>query len=297
MINANRLLQNLLEETLDVFRRAGFLAETIFYPEKKRSIDIVGVRDKQRIIAKITTDTIHLSYIELSDLKKASKAYEAFPIIISHLHKKKRLEPDIVVKKKGLNIVSVELLEDYLLKHEKPLVFETQGTYLVKINPTRFREKRLEKGYSIGQLARELGVSRKAVYDYEHGNSNVSIDIAIKIADILGENVFEPIDIFEDYSKEEYMDREPRDKLGEILMRLCQSKGIEFYSLFKTPIDYVLKHQKLSYSIVRHDENERNFDKKIQEAYRITRTMNTIELIIRDIRDLNNIKKYVLNNS
>ncbi len=289
-----RILEEILENTLSSLRKAGFIVESINYPEDKRSIDIVGLYGDSRIIIKVTLDASHVTDVEASDLKKASKAYNASPLIVSRRYRKRRLEPDVVYKRKGLSIVSEELLESFINRNEKPLVYEAQGTYLVRINPEKFRKRRLELGLSLGELAERIGVSRKAIYDYEHGKFSVSINTALKIAEIMGEDVFEPIDIFrcEDIRfREEFI---PGNKLEEFLQRISLLKGFKIYKLLRTPIDYILKkNMHRSLSIVYYGRDEANRRVKVLEAERIVRITRSKELLVKDISDLKELEEYI----
>ncbi len=281
-----------LDELLDILNRAGFVVETISYPEKHRAIDIVGVRGNDRILIKVVLDTKHLSTLEVNDLKKASKAYNASPIIVAEKHKKKELEPDIVVKRKGVYIVSKEFLENYIYSGEKPLVYKKQGYFLVKINPRKFRSKRLQLGYSLGELAEELGVSRKAVYDYEHGKISVSLETAIRIAEILGEDVFEPIDILKNREELEVPSDKPVNRFEKLLSNLCLNVNA-FYKLAKTPIDYILELGRESISIIYRGIDRNDFRIKVREAIRIARTIETREFIVRDEKDLYELRNFL----
>lgn len=287
-------LEELLEESLDILRRAGFIAETISYPENKRSIDIVSANDKYRLLVKITVNTRELSSIECIDLKKAAKAYSATPLIVSRLDDKQEMEDDVVIKKSGINTVTTTLLRNYLLSREKPLVFKERGAYLVKIDPKEFRRKRIKYNYSFGALALELGVSRRAVYGYERGTTAVTVDTAIKIAEILGEEVLKPIDILSYEASKGSVSDEPITRVEKALTRLCTSREeCEFYKLVKTPIDYVIRTEKSILSIVFKRESDREFKFKIREAMRIAQIIRSREYVIRDKKDIDTLQKLI----
>ncbi len=275
-----------LEEALNILKRAGFIADTISYPKNKRSIDVVGVRGDKKIVMKITIDTRNLSSMEYHDLRKASKAYSAAPIIVSEKDNREDIEEDVVVKRNGLNIIGIELLKNYLLSGEKPLVYKLRGSYLVRINPRKFHEKRLSYGYSLGELAEYLGVSRKAVYDYERGKISVSIETAIRIAETLGEDVFEPIDLLSIINEDFYSVEILENKVEEELYKFRLRENYEFFKLSKTPVDYVIKSRDSVVSIVYRGEKDRDFKTKVHEALRISRILQTKEYILRDLRDL-----------
>ena len=291
-------LEAYLEETLSIMKRAGFIVSIISYPEDKRSIDIVGARGSKKTLIKITMNTRDLSSVEYNDLKKAARAYDASPLIISEKTDYGLIEEDIVIKKKGLNIVSIELFKNYLLGKTEPLVYRLQGSYLVRINPVKFRKKREEElGYSLGELAEMIGVTRKAVYEYERGEIDVSIDTAIRIAEIMGEDVFEPIDLLEEKIDPNMVKHDrPRTSFEKTIYSLCDELPIEiceFYKLAKTPIDYVLKLSDNALSIICRD-NDEDFETKVSEGSRISSIFKVREYIVGKINDITNLKRELI---
>lgn len=288
-----KVLEEILDNILRNLKKAGFVVENINYPENKRSIDVIGLYNNSRIMIKVTVDATHISDIEVSDLKKASQAYNASSIVVSRKYRKKEMDPEVVYKRKGINVVNEELLEKYVVKNEKPLVYEAQGNYLVRINPEKFREKRIELGLSLGELADKIGVTRKAIYNYEHGKIGVTINTAIKIAEIMGIDVFEPVDLFKPEKikvKEEFS---PRNKIEELLYRACSLRGLKLYKLLRTPIDYVLKGARNPISIINYRKDPEKIRVKVEEATRIARITGSKEIIIRNINDVKEIKKYL----
>lgn len=288
-----KVLEEILDNILRNLRKAGFVVENIHYPENKRSIDVIGLYNNSRVMIKVTIDATHVSDVEVNDLKKASKAYDASPLIVSRRYRKKDMDPDVVYKRKGLSIVNEELLEKYLVKNEKPLVYETQGNYLVRINPQKFRKRRLELSLSLGELAEKIGVTRKAVYNYEHGKIGVTVSTAIRIAEIMGEDVFEPVDIFKPENVEVEEEFSPRNKVEELLYRICSFKGLKLYKLLRTPIDYVLRGVHEPISIIYYRKDPEKIRVKVEEAERIVRITRSKEVIIRNAEDVEELKDYL----
>ncbi len=290
-----RRLEELLEDTLNILRRAGFVVESITYPKNKRSIDIVGTYHGKKAIVKVSIDCSRITRVEIEDLRKASIAYEASPLIVAEAHRRQRIEDDVVYVRKDITVVNNTTLEQYIIHGEKPLVANIQGSLLVRINPLKFRRRRLELGYTMGETATLLSVSRKTIYEYERGSIYVSLDKAIRIAEIFGEDVLEPFDILSERiegSEKEYMD-EPSNRLEEALFRLAMRKGYAFYKLLRTPIDYILAGRKNSLSIIKPEENNRRFRLKIEQAEKISRTMKTKPIVVKEREDIEEVKDYI----
>jgi DNA-binding XRE family transcriptional regulator len=56
----------------------------------------------------------------------------------------------------------------------------------MEINPTRLKQLREDRGYSVRGLAREAGVSTETVYSVEHGRRQPSVRTVGKLARALG---------------------------------------------------------------------------------------------------------------
>jgi len=295
-----RELERYLEEVVSIMKKYGFTAISIHYPRHGRSIDVTGVLGDKKVIVKVTDNIDELSNIEFNDLRRASKAYYASPIIIGNRTKDGKLEDDVVVKKRDVNIVSLELFRRILLHGEKPLVYFFKGNYLVRIDPVKFRGKREEElGLSLGELAEILGVTRKAVYEYERGNVDISITTALRIAEVMGEDIFSPIDILNERVDEKKVQPDvPRDSFESKLLEVCREASndiCEIYRFIKTPIDYALKIRSQVISITCRKRGDEDFEDKAVEGMKLSNTLGSKYVILENTSDISEIAR-VLNN-
>lgn len=295
MQSSKSVLEEIVENTLKSLRRAGFIVEGIVYPENRRSIDIVGSYKGEKIIIKASLDAHKVGDVEVNDLKKASLAYNASALIVARRHGRREVEDDIVYSRKGVKVVNDVTLENIVLKNDRPLVQNVRGTFLVRINPEKFRKRRLELGYSLGETASLLGVTRKSVYKYEHENTAVRLEVAIRIAEIFGEDVFEPIDIFETPANiQAEATEKPRNLVEKLLYLLAMRKGYDLYRLFRTPVDYVLTGSRdRTYSIIYQESSLREFKFKIEQAEKISRMLNTKPLVVKEPGDVKILEDYI----
>ena len=103
---------------------------------------------------------------------------------------------EVVYEKYGLPAVNLETFVQ-MLKGRKVFIRKKKSVYVVSINPYKLRKLREENRISLGALADYLGVSRKSVYEYERGRSKVSVDVAVKLAELFGDEILEPVDLDE----------------------------------------------------------------------------------------------------
>ncbi len=129
-------------------------------------------------------------------LNSLAKAVDATPLIVSERMGHEKLLEDVIYEKYDTPVASPETFKK-LLYNEKVYIRKRKSNFVVKVNGAKLREKRLESGMSLGNLADYLGVSKKSVYDYERGESSVSVDVALKLVELFGEEVLEEVDLEE----------------------------------------------------------------------------------------------------
>lgn len=283
-----KVLERYAEEVLEILSRSAQIFARVRYPHDKRSIDIVAltVDPEFRILVKVVLDSKHLTTNMINDLKKASKALGARPIVVSKFDNNEEIEPDLVVVKKGINIVNSKLLLKYFEKKEKPLIAKIRGNLILRINREKFKERRLEMNYSLGRLAETIGVTRKAVYDYESGVIDVSLTTAIRIAEVLGEDVFQEIDPLNDVELQDALPDEPYDTFEHKLKQICDRLGVVFYRLSRTPIDYILSGRDGSWTLTLAGRSMDYREVKVNEAQKVSKVLGVENVVVEKSEDL-----------
>ncbi|MEM1828328.1 MAG: helix-turn-helix domain-containing protein [Desulfurococcaceae archaeon] len=284
------------EYIVNIMRNAGYVADTISYPSKNRSIDIVAYSNSKRVFLKTINNAEELSGAEIRDLKKIDAIYTAKVVIVANMDNKKKLEDDVVYCKSGINMVTPQTLENYVLKGEKPFIANIRGNYVLKIDPRKFQEKRRELNLTRGEIASILGLSRKSIYLYEHGEMMVSLNRALKLAELLGEDMFCEFDIFSENVGEEHryssiestMDI-PEDNIEQFLWNIARRFNYMFVKLSRTPMDIVIKGNK-SLVIVKEGRNM----EKIENAEKIAKAMSSRLISISSLKDLEKIKNIII---
>ncbi|MEM3279519.1 MAG: helix-turn-helix domain-containing protein, partial [Fervidicoccaceae archaeon] len=167
-----RLLRDIFEEVHNELKKSNFRYVKIERPERsdKRSIDIIAWSqndNKKRIHLKITVDSAQISGDELRDLKAMSRASSSKPLIIGEFERKIDLHDEVIYMKDDVPVINPTTLSRLLEKSKDLYIISRRGEFVVKIKGEKLRKKREELGYSLGEVAERLGVSRKAIYEYE----------------------------------------------------------------------------------------------------------------------------------
>jgi putative transcriptional regulator len=183
-----------------IYRYARDVA-VIDYPRSpsKRSIDIVAslAYHERKVLVKSTPDAATVSKREAYELGRLASVLEAAALIVSEYLGGVKLESGVVYERYGVNLVNLETLEESLAGRQFPYVVAHKDIFKVRIKGDELRRRRLERGFSLGDVASMLGVSRKSVYEYEKGVIEPTVERAERLIRIFGEDILEPIDIFE----------------------------------------------------------------------------------------------------
>ncbi|MEM0000843.1 MAG: helix-turn-helix domain-containing protein [Desulfurococcaceae archaeon] len=281
--------ESLVEEVLSIVKRAGYKADLILYPKTERSVDVVGSSKERALFIKVVHDAKEVNKSKISDLRKVKVAYGVSTVVVALEQRKIELEDDVVYIKQGSVLVTPKTLENYLLKGEKPIVACIRGNYVLKVNSQRFKEKKEELKCGRSALAGILGTSRKAIYMYEKGEMYISVDKALRLASVMGEDVFEEFDFArEDYEEEVKDESQPRDAVEEAVFRLARDLGHAFLNFTRLPVDAAVKGN-TTVSIVKGDVQD--LTEKVEYAEKIATLANTRVFLLRSYKDLRELRR------
>ncbi|MFZ8783382.1 MAG: helix-turn-helix domain-containing protein [Desulfurococcaceae archaeon] len=287
--------EELVGETLSALKGAGFVAETIYYPPESRGFDIIAYKTGSKpLVIKVVEDLRRISKIELGDLKKSIKAYSSVPLLVALRDGDGSLEDDVLYEKYGIVILTVKTLEKSISGSEKPIVMYRKGNYFLKINSRVFREKLREYGYSRSELAELLKVTKKAIYLYERGDLLVPLDKGLLLAELLGEDIFEELDITSQtvtVQVEITTSDTPRDKIERSLWRLASKFNKIFLRFNRTPVDIVVKNENLTIAITKATFTSSPLVRsKIENAEKIADLVNTPLIVIKSHADIKHVE-------
>jgi len=164
--------------------------------------DLIGKKHNLLLLIKIVLNIDSLREEQTYELRKLSLMLEGFPLIIGkRIRNNVDIEDGVVYTRYEIPAVSKNTLYGLLINHIPPLVYACRGGFKVKFDGVLLKEKRLEKNYSMGALAQEIGVSKRTIYEYEHGTVDISLETALKIEDFLDEPLTLAINLFEDMKR------------------------------------------------------------------------------------------------
>ena len=129
------------------------------------------------------------------------------------------------------------------------MVYNGPGGHYVSIDGNDIRNRREAMGLSLGTIANEIGVSRRAVQMYESG-MGIELETALKLEDLLKIELIQPLDPFsrgedldeirEGICKTSDLGNDVFDHLGSIGMEVIPTSRCPFDALALTKSDLLM---------------------------------------------------------
>jgi len=189
-------MKNKLIDKLGIFLlKDGFTVKSL----TRTCFDLLARKQDKILLIKVLEDANAVSKEYTSAMNTISSYIGAVPVIIAEKAGNK-LEDNILYTRFNLYTLNFNTLVNSI-KNKFPFVKRTQAGFTVSIAGNKLRKKREEKGYSLNYLSKKVGVTSRMIDKYEKGNSEITINNAMKIYDIFGHQVFNEINIFSGNNK------------------------------------------------------------------------------------------------
>ena len=128
--------------------------------------DIAAKRENVLLI-KVLVNADGLNKEQASSLQATSHFLSAYPFVIAMKNNREFLEDKIVYSRFDLPVVTPKLFEEMMTDDIKAIQ-SAKGRHTEEINCFALREKRKEIGYTLEQLGKIVGISKKALYEIEN---------------------------------------------------------------------------------------------------------------------------------
>lgn len=193
---------------------------------RPKSFDVVARRNRDFILVKILGNIDAFDSATGIEMRRLGEFLNGTPIVIGLRTRDKELEPGVMYLRHGVPVLSPDTAYNLFIEDVKPLIYAAPGGLYVDIDGDILADRREERGWSLGKLATELGVSRRTVSKYEDG-MDASIDVAMQLEELFGGDLTNPLDVFEgaevieDDTPEDNVDvDEPHEPVLDVLTRV-----------------------------------------------------------------------------
>ena len=178
-----------------MLRDAGFLVSDRIAVRPK-SFDLAARRDEDLVLLKILGNIDAFDGTTGAEMRRLGTYLNATPIVIGMRTRNEELKPGVVYFRHGVPVLNPDTAMDLFVEEVPPLIYAAPGGLYVNIDGDLLADERQEQGWSLGQLANELGVSRRTVSKYEDG-MNASIDVAIHLEELFDQPFSNPVEVMD----------------------------------------------------------------------------------------------------
>lgn len=247
---------------------------------RPKSFDIAARRGKNVLLLKVLANVDAFDGRTGAEMVRLGTYLEATPLVIGLRTRDEELKPGVVYFRHGVPVLSPDTILDLFIEGVPPLIYAAPGGLYVNIDGDMLADARSEREWSLGKLAKELGVSRRTVSKYEDG-MNASVEIAAELEEIFDRPLASPVDVLEgaedvrdDVAKPDAPDASPEDAhLITILTRV----GFAVHPTVQAPFKAVSEdeHNDGLKLLTGHSEFDRTAEKRAKimaSVGRVTRT-------------------------
>ncbi len=187
----------LLKKVINILKEKGYTIAQQFCPG---CFDVLAKGDEILLI-KVLTNIDSFYEEQADDMLRVANVMEAAPLIVGIMARGDYLKEKTMYERHGVPAVSFETFEDSIIYKKFPFVYAKKGGYYATIDADFLKELRSKKNLSIGDLAREAGVSKTSIINYERGKG-AEVDNIMRLQEAIGDIFLETIDIFKSETRE-----------------------------------------------------------------------------------------------
>jgi putative transcriptional regulator len=173
---------------------------------RPKSFDVAARRGEDLVLVKILGNVDAFDAATGEEMRRLGLYLDATPVVIGLRSRDEDLKHSVVYFRHGVPVLNPDTAMDLFVDEVPPLIYAAPGGLYVNIDGDILADKRKERGWSLGQLANELGVSRRTVSKYEDG-MNASIEVAAQLDELFEAPLTSPVNVLD--GDEELVDDEP----------------------------------------------------------------------------------------
>ena len=160
---------------------------------RPKSFDLAARRHEELLLLKILGNIDAFDAATGIEMRRLGTHLNAMPIVLGLRSRDEELKPGVVYFRHGVPVFSPDTAYDLFIEGVPPLIYAAPGGLYVNIDSDVLADERKERGWSLGRLATELGVSRRTVSKYEDG-MNASVEVAIELEGLFDAPLTSPVD-------------------------------------------------------------------------------------------------------
>ncbi|GAB6879247.1 transcriptional regulator [Halorubrum gandharaense] len=183
----------LIENVTAMLEDAGFLVSDRCAVRPK-SFDVAARRGEDLVLLKILGNVDALDAETGAEMRRLGEYLDATPMVVGLRTRDEDLKPNVTYFRHGVPVINPDTAMDLFVEGMPPLIYAAPGGLYVSLDGDLLADEREERGWSLGRLATELGVSRRTVSKYEDG-MNASIEVAIQLEELFDQPFSSPVNV------------------------------------------------------------------------------------------------------
>jgi putative transcriptional regulator len=209
---------------------------------RPKSFDVAARRGEDLILVKILGNVDGFDAATGEEMRRLGVYLDATPFVIGLRTRDEELKPGVVYFRHGVPVFSPDTAMDLFVEGVPPMIYAAPGGLYVSIDANVLADEREDRGWSLGQLATELGVSRRTVSKYEDG-MNASIEVAMQLEELFDAPLASPVDVLG--GAEEVREAEPTpedpdvDPDDESVVAVLTRAGFDVHPTTRAPFKAV----------------------------------------------------------
>ena len=211
---------------------------------RPKSFDLAARRGDDLVLLKILGNIDAFNPETGAELRRLGEYLSATPMVIGLRTRNEDLKPGVVYFRHGVPVFNPDTAYDLFVEEVPPLIYAAPGGLYVSIDGDLLADEREERGWSLGRLATELGVSRRTVSKYEDG-MNASIEVAIQLEELFDQPFSNPVSVLdgaEDVHDADPVPEEPdADPDDQHVLTVLAEAGFDVHPTTRSPFKAVSK--------------------------------------------------------
>ena len=248
---------------------------------RPKSFDVAARRGEDVLLVKILGNIDAFDGGTGAEMRRLGTYLNATPLVIGLRTRDEELDPGVVYFRHGVPVLSPDTAMDLFVEGVPPLVYAAPGGLYVNIDSEVLQDARQERDWSLGRLAKELGVSRRTVSKYEDG-MDASVEVAAQLEDIFEEPLTAPVSVLDEEEPVREADESPEepsvDPDDQPIVTVLTRVGYEVHPTERAPFKTVSEDEGEQRQVLTgHSEFTRTAEKRariMSSVGRVTRTQS-----------------------
>ncbi len=146
----------------------------------------IAARKEFVMLIKALTNVDGLIQEQAQSLKTISYFISAYPLVVSERTNRNSLNDEVIYSRFEVPVVTPSMFECIIEEEVIPEIKAIKGKHTVTINTVYLRKKREELNLSLERLSKQIGISKKALYEIENQRVNPTLETVERLEDLLG---------------------------------------------------------------------------------------------------------------